>query len=147
MIPVLIAEDDADTRETFKLVLEDAGYAVLEAANGQEAFDVLRCYPQPLIVMMDISLPRLDGLSILRMMTRSEVTSQQRAYILCTGYSPYLYAPFASLLSELHVPVLYKPFDVDDLLTAVRHAEISLTLSDPLPLPCPDEPPREVLGA
>jgi len=61
MIPVLIAEDDADTRETFKLVLEDACYSVLEAANGQEAFDILRRYPHPLIAMMDISLPRLDG--------------------------------------------------------------------------------------
>jgi len=135
MIPVLIAEDDADTRETFKLVLEDACYSVLEAANGQEAFDILLCYPQPLIAMMDISLPRLDGLSILRMVTRGDVTSHQRAYIICTAHSPSVYAPFTALLAELHVPVLHKPFDVDDLLATVRHAEISLTLSERLSLP------------
>lgn len=58
MTIVLIADDDADIRETFQLVLEDAGYPTLPAADGEQALTILRSAQQPLIALLDISLPR-----------------------------------------------------------------------------------------
>ncbi len=125
MISVLVADDDADTRETFQYILEDAGYPTLTAADGEQALTILRSVRQPLVAMLDISLPRLDGLSILRIAAQGHIEGQ-RAYILCTGHNAAVYTPFSSLLADLHVQVLRKPFDLDDLLTTVNRAAISL---------------------
>jgi CheY-like chemotaxis protein len=127
MTPVLIADDDADTRETLQQILEDAGYPTLIAADGEQALAILRSTPTPLIALLDISLPRLDGLSILRNVAQGGIGRGQQAYILCTGHNPAVYAPFASLLAELRVAVLSKPFDIDDLLATLNRAEKSLS--------------------
>src|SRR5215813_729711 len=42
---VLVVDDDSDTRETVRMLLEDAGYVVLEAEDGAVALDVLRTSP------------------------------------------------------------------------------------------------------
>ncbi len=58
---ILVVEDYEDTRFAMRLSLEDQGYRILEAANGQEAVDIaLR--ERPDIILMDLSLPVLDGL-------------------------------------------------------------------------------------
>ena len=59
---VLVVEDYADTRAVMKHLLEAFGYRVLEAADGLEAIDRVRetC---PNLVLMDISMPRMDGLT------------------------------------------------------------------------------------
>jgi len=60
---VLIAEDFEDTRELIKLLVEDLGYEVFEATDGYEAIKIIR-REIPDLVLMDISLPLLDGLSV-----------------------------------------------------------------------------------
>lgn len=59
---VLIVEDYADTREFMKFLLETYGYQVLEAADGIEAVDCARSQ-FPDLILMDISLPVVDGLT------------------------------------------------------------------------------------
>lgn len=62
---VLIVEDYEDTREFMKFLLEAYGYQVLEAADGIEAIDKVK-QDQPDLVLMDISLPVVDGLTATR---------------------------------------------------------------------------------
>jgi two-component system cell cycle response regulator DivK len=62
---VMIVEDFEDNRFMMKRLLEMSGYAVLEAVNGEEAVD-LAVKEQPSLILMDLSLPLLDGLAATR---------------------------------------------------------------------------------
>ena len=61
---VLVVEDDPATREIFRRTLESAGHRVVEAANGQEALDVLG-EPPPDLVVLDLMMPEMDGFTFL----------------------------------------------------------------------------------
>ena len=59
---IMVVEDYADTRELLKFGLEQLGYSVLEASNGQEAVDIAgREHPD--LILMDLDLPILDGIA------------------------------------------------------------------------------------
>ena len=62
---VLVVEDYEDTREFMKLLLESYGYQVVEAADGIEAVDRAK-QQHPDLILMDISLPFVDGLTATR---------------------------------------------------------------------------------
>lgn len=62
---VLIVEDYEDTREFMKFLLESYGYQVIEAADGIEAVDKTK-NQSPDLILMDISLPVVDGLTATR---------------------------------------------------------------------------------
>ena len=65
---VLLVDDDEDIRETLSELLDACGYAVLQAENGQIALDVLKTTPRfPLVVVLDLSMPVLDGREFLRL--------------------------------------------------------------------------------
>jgi CheY-like chemotaxis protein len=64
---VMVVEDFEDNRFMMRRLLEMSGYRVIEATNGEEAIEVaLRELPE--IILMDLSLPRLDGLAATRRM-------------------------------------------------------------------------------
>jgi two-component system cell cycle response regulator DivK len=62
---IMVVEDFDDTRAMLKLLLERKGYYVLEAANGQRAVELAKS-AHPRLILMDLSLPVLDGLSATR---------------------------------------------------------------------------------
>ena len=66
---ILIAEDDLNTREGLREILEEEGYAVTAAANGREA---LACYVKcrPDLVCLDIMMPELSGYDVCREIRR-----------------------------------------------------------------------------
>lgn len=62
---VLIIDDLAANRLLLRKFLESAGYAVIEAANGVEALDLLRARQiQPDLVVTDIEMPVMDGITL-----------------------------------------------------------------------------------
>jgi CheY-like chemotaxis protein len=58
---VLIVEDYADVRSYMKFLVEDCGYQVVEAENGQKAVDSVKQHA-PDLIFMDIAMPVMDGL-------------------------------------------------------------------------------------
>lgn len=62
---VLVVEDHEDTRLLLRVVLEQQGYRVVEAEDGMEAIGLAE-YECPELVLMDVGLPMLDGLSAIR---------------------------------------------------------------------------------
>jgi two-component system cell cycle response regulator DivK len=62
---VLVVEDYEDTRLAMRLSLEEQGYRVLEAENGEQAVSLAR-RERPDIILMDLSLPVMDGLDATR---------------------------------------------------------------------------------
>jgi two-component system chemotaxis response regulator CheY len=58
---VLVVEDNAYTSRIMKMLLEAAGYGVVCTADGQEALDSLDGDEQPCAILLDLSMPILDG--------------------------------------------------------------------------------------
>jgi two-component system cell cycle response regulator DivK len=65
MPTVLVVDDNADTRAVVRWMLERWGYRVLEASDGREAFEVT-VESRPDLVLMDLSMPRVDGYDAIR---------------------------------------------------------------------------------
>ncbi len=62
---VLVVEDFEDNRFMMRRLLEMSGYRVLEAVNGEEAVELAQS-ERPQLILMDLSLPQLDGLAATR---------------------------------------------------------------------------------
>ena len=58
----LIVDDDRAIRTTLRDLLKDEGYPVGEAVDGLAALPVLREDPHPLVVLLDMSMPRMDDI-------------------------------------------------------------------------------------
>ena len=63
---ILLVEDTEDNRQMMKKLLEMSGYVVLEATNGEEAVQVTSA-ESPELILMDLSLPVIDGLAATRL--------------------------------------------------------------------------------
>lgn len=68
---ILVVEDFEDTRQMIALELRSRGYEVVEAADGRQALEAAR-RRRPDLVIMDLSLPVLDGLSAVYRMRETE---------------------------------------------------------------------------
>lgn len=104
-LTVLVVEDDEDIRLVMRLALEEIGYRVIEASDGEEAVEAAwRTCPNA--ILMDLSLPQLDGLSATRRIRQDPqmqnvpiiaVTAhheaQFRANALAAGCSAYTTKP------------------------------------------------------
>jgi two-component system cell cycle response regulator DivK len=62
---VMVVEDFEDNRFMMRRLLEMSGYRVLEAINGEEAVELAH-RERPQLILMDLSLPQLDGLAATR---------------------------------------------------------------------------------
>jgi two-component system alkaline phosphatase synthesis response regulator PhoP len=62
---ILVVDDHDDTRDLFRCFLERNGYRVLQAEDGLPVLDLTRRH-QPNLIFLDISMPRLDGISVAR---------------------------------------------------------------------------------
>lgn len=62
---ILLVEDTEDNRQMMRKLLEMSGYRVVEAVNGEEAVKVAS-RAKPAIILMDLSLPLIDGLAATR---------------------------------------------------------------------------------
>ncbi|MDH3986155.1 MAG: response regulator, partial [Gammaproteobacteria bacterium] len=70
--PVLLVEDDTDTRDVMARMLRKAGQQVIEAANGREALHLLSVN-RPAIILLDLMMPVMDGFDfLLEMRTHAE---------------------------------------------------------------------------
>lgn len=66
---VLLVEDTEDNRFMMRRLLEMSGYRVVEAMNGEEAVKVARA-ETPQLILMDLSLPVIDGLAATRLIRK-----------------------------------------------------------------------------
>jgi CheY-like chemotaxis protein len=113
---VLIVEDNEATRESLAFLLQSAGYATAEAADGREALDLLHTQePPPRLILLDLMMPHMDGWQFLRE-RRKEPPLAEVPVVLFTAAGG-IDAPAAWALGA--DDVLHKPADPDDLLAAV----------------------------
>jgi response regulator NasT len=121
---VVIAEDEAIIRLDLKELLEEEGYSVVgETGRGDEAIELVRDLV-PDLVILDVKMPGLDGLSAAR-----QISSERLAAVLIlTAFSQRDLVEQARDAGAL--AYLVKPFQKSDLLPAIevalaRHAELT----------------------
>ncbi len=122
MAQVLVVDDDQAIRETLRLLLEDAGYEVIEAQDGSLALDLLRASERPMVVLVDLMMPRMSGYQVLSAVAADARGLQSHAYIMVTASPQARMLTVGRLGNRLRVPCLEKPFDLDDLLGEVERA-------------------------
>jgi len=108
---VLIVEDYEDTREFMKILLESYGYRVIEAADGIEAIDRVRQY-HPDLILMDISLPVVDGLTATRAIRDFDEESKKIPIIAVTAFGKNYYKKAIEAGCN---DLIDKPVDFDSL--------------------------------
>jgi AmiR/NasT family two-component response regulator len=121
---VVIAEDEAIIRLDLKELLEEEGYEVVgETGRGNEAIELVRQH-QPDLVILDIKMPGMDGLTAAR-----HITSERLAAVLVlTAFSQRDLVEQARDAGAL--AYLVKPFQKSDLIPAIemalgRYAELA----------------------
>lgn len=119
---VLIVDDDAALRTMVTMVLEDAEWDVLEAKNGREALAILATTPRRLVVLLDWMMPEMSGLDVLDTVKADSQLAERHAFILLTANVAAFSAHLMDLLRELTVPVIAKPFEIQELLSKVETA-------------------------
>lgn len=126
-IPVLVVDDDAEIRETLELALEEAGYPVFQAADGQTALRELRSSAHSMVVLVDQLMPHLEGTDFMRIVSRDGDELRRHRYVLMTASPRLLTETDAAELATAEIPVLSKPFNLDDILSLVASAASHLS--------------------
>ncbi|PXW76318.1 PAS domain S-box-containing protein [Blastomonas natatoria] len=109
---ILLAEDNAALRAHVSDVLQEAGFNVVEAEDGQAALNTMRsAEKRPDLLLSDITMPRLDGKALAAEVHRSW---PDIPIVLMTGYAG------GALESCPHNVLITKPFAPDDLVALVR---------------------------
>jgi len=106
---ILIAEDDASSRESLWDLVSSWGYQTCAVANGAQALEVIPSF-NPALILSDVVMPELDGIGLLRAV-KNEL--QSRPVILLTGYGDIPTAKVA--IKEGAVDYLTKPVDFEKL--------------------------------
>ena len=107
MKKILIADDKATSRELLRTVLERQGYAVTEAADGEEALQKALAEP-PDLILLDLQMPRRNGYEVLEELRKdprhaelpiiaitASAMQGDREKALAAGFTGYLAKPVA----------------------------------------------------
>jgi DNA-binding response OmpR family regulator len=115
---VLIVDDDPDTLEFLRLLLQQHGYEILTARDGCEALELLETQPIDLI-LTDVAMPQLNGYQLCQ-----RVKKASDPHLVLT---PVILMSGRTLASDIRYgkslgadDYLTKPFDVEDLLAVVK---------------------------
>jgi CheY-like chemotaxis protein len=110
---VLVVEDDPTVRFLERYLLEDAGYTVVVANNGEQALEQASiCHPD--LVVLDVGLPTISGLQVLHVLS-ADPDTQGTPVLVVSAYVP--------LIAEEHRQyiraAITKPFDQTEFLGLV----------------------------
>ncbi|MGZ3428934.1 MAG: response regulator transcription factor [Polyangia bacterium] len=133
---ILVVDDDADLRRLLERELQAAGYRVAQAGSGAEAIERARRH-LPTLVLLDMNLPDLDGVEVLRRLKSSPVTARVAVVLVsgrCSeadritglelGADDYIGKPFSLRELMLRVQAVHRRVNgaEADLIDAVRRA-------------------------
>lgn len=115
---IIVVEDDPFNLETIQVVLEGAGHEVRATARGTQALQWLEETPCDLLVM-DLQMPEMDGPTLYRTVKERWRLNAPRP-LFVSGYADL--GPYGTDADMGQVPVLFKPFTLAELFSAVKGA-------------------------
>ena len=114
---VLVVDDDSSLRRMAVLMLERGGFSTCTACNGLEALQQLEEHPEVEAVLLDMLMPIMDGVSVMREM---RVSSIQIPVIVISGFS--LGETEERFGEETPTAFLQKPFTMEALTGTIRRS-------------------------
>lgn len=124
---VMVVDDEADVRTVARMCLEQAGYQVIEAEDGEQAIKKIKEGDNPLVldvIITDINMPKVNGLEAIQFFQQEW---PRVPLMVMTGYPNLETAK--ELLKRGLVDYLVKPVDKEKLLEAVEKAMSQRELS------------------
>jgi two-component system cell cycle sensor histidine kinase/response regulator CckA len=113
---ILVVEDEANLREITRVFLEDCGYRVLEAADGNEALQIAESFSHPIhLILTDVIMPGMNGRQLAEQILSAR-PGMKAVYM--TGYMDDMVVQHKVL--EPGIPLLQKPFDLVRLTRKIR---------------------------
>ena len=100
---ILVIEDEEPMREALEDTLKQHDFAVVTASNGKDGLDIA-LQEQPDLILLDIFMPKMDGLSMLEKL-RSDVWGRAVPVIILTNLNPDADATIRAILD--HKPAFY----------------------------------------
>lgn len=112
---VLVVEDEADVMLAFRIMLETAGYGVMEASSGEQALEKLD-HALPDAIVLDILLPGIDGWEVLERLRQSDRARDVPVIVATASASP----EYARTAVDLRCDALLtKPFGAEEFRRTV----------------------------
>ena len=119
MATVLVVDDERDIRALLTTLLSNVGYDVMEAADGLAATE-MACQEQPDVILLDVSMPALDGLEVLKRL-RGDPITRSIPVILVTAL-PGLKTDYDPIGEFGYTTYITKPWRRGAIERAVKHA-------------------------
>ena len=111
-INVLVVDDQEAIRDTLQVALDDEGFTVETAANGQEALDILMRW-KPCVILLDLMMPVMDGWAF----CAEQVRTGDLTPIVLLSAAGGLEEQAKALCA---VAVIAKPFDIDRVISTIQ---------------------------
>jgi CheY-like chemotaxis protein len=108
---VLIAEDDYNFRDTLEDVLVEDGHVVVCARNGAEGLVALNRLPRPALILLDLHMPVMDGVTYLRQRPDQE---DFEVIVMSALVDPEWFGKLPHVVRAMR-----KPFDIEEIQALV----------------------------
>jgi two-component system, chemotaxis family, chemotaxis protein CheY len=112
MQTVLVVDDSTAMRHAIRRILQERGYAVMEAGNGAEALEHCRADSPPDLVLLDIDMPVMNGLDFLAAL-RAGTDASRLPVVMCSTHASA--AMIEAALAAGAQDYIMKPFDAEIL--------------------------------
>lgn len=116
MASILVVEDNPASMKLATVLLQHAGYTVLQAADGQTAVDMARAH-SPDVVLMDIQMSGMDGLTATRIL-KQDMQTRTIPVVAMTAFA--MRGDEEKIIAAGCDAYIAKPFHAAELLTRVR---------------------------
>ena len=114
---ILVVEDNEMNMQLVEYLLEEGGYQIVKAASGEEALSIVRGGEQVDLILMDIHLPDMDGLSVVREM-KSDPATKVLPILALTAHA--MRGDKDRFLDAGCDGYISKPIDVKTFLTSIQ---------------------------
>lgn len=143
MLQVLLFESDPHLRPLLHQLLRGAGYTAQDADDMETALATVRdLAPGNLVVVCGNGDPRSQQMAMPFFTQVAAETAYQRhvRYLFLTTVPESMPSPLATTLARLHIPVIKKPFDADELLEAIATAAAQISATTRISARVPPQP-------
>lgn len=118
MATILVIDDDPEINELMELVLTKQGHEVVSATNGIEGIAIAEVH-QPDIILLDVLMPQIGGIKILRHLRSSDKTAHIPTLVV-TAAGPDVLNEIREMGEDGADDLITKPFRQDNLLAKIN---------------------------